>query len=144
MGHHIEYLAAVSDQAVQQWLGGLDGFYCSEPGDRLLSWEGALCSGGTFWAHMAAGVCNFSLAMKYTGLYFGQPPAVEFARRFETEFWAGCGPVPLIRLDEYLLNGWQREAQREWEDLANPVELLLEWLQARDSHWHLLTPPERG
>jgi hypothetical protein len=69
---------------------------------------------------------------------------VDFARRFEAEFWSGHGPVPLIRLDEYLFNEWQREVRQEWEDLANPVELLLEWLQSRDSHWHLLDPPEGG
>jgi hypothetical protein len=140
MGHQIEYMAAVSEQAVQQWLAQLDGFYCSDPGEVPVSWEGALRSGGTFWAHMTAEACNFSLAMKYSGLYHGNTPAVDFANRFEVEFWNVFGPVPLLRLDEYLFNAWQSETGQEWEAIANPVDALLNWLHSRDSHWHLLAP----
>jgi hypothetical protein len=144
MGHQIEYFASVPELNVRRWLDQLDGFYCSDPGDVPFCWEGGLRSGGTFWANMAPEVGNFSLAMKYSGFYHRQPIAVDFARRFEAEFWAACGAIPLLRLDEYLLGEWHQAVGREWEDLTNPVEELRTWLQSRDSHWDWLVPDPSG
>jgi len=131
VGHQIEYFAAVPEANVRGWLDRLDGFYCSDPGDVPFSWEGQLRSGGTVWAHMAPAACNFSLAMKYTALWSGWPPAVDFARRFEAEFWEQFGPVPLLRVDEFLVGEWFRGVGREWEQFERPAEELAEWLRAR-------------
>jgi hypothetical protein len=139
MGHQVEYFATVGEPAVRRWLDTLDGFYCHEPGDRTVDWEGRLASGGTFWAHMTPATCNFALCLKYSGLYYREAPAVDFTGRFESEFWAAVGPVPLVRVDEYLLGLWYRDVARDWEDMADPVGELLGWLKTRDSHWHLLT-----
>jgi len=144
VGHQIEYFASVPEPAVRRWLDRLDGFYCSDSGDVPFGWEGSLRSGGTFWAYMAPQACNFSLAVKYSGLYHQQQPAVDFAQRFESEFWEQFGSVPLLRVDEYLVGEWFRAVGREWEECERPVEELLAWLQSRDSHWHLLTPDARN
>jgi hypothetical protein len=144
MGHQIEYFASVPEPSVRRWLDRLGGFYCSDPGEVPFSWEGSLCSGGTFWANMAPHACNFSLDMKYSGLYFAQQPAVDFARRFEAEFWEQFDTVPLLRVDEFRVNEWYRAVDREWQDYERPVEELLAWLQSNaDSHWHWLTPDMR-
>jgi hypothetical protein len=74
--------------------------------------------------------------MKYSALYHQLPEAVDFTRRFEAEFWEQFGPVPLLRVDEYLVSEWGRE----WDQVERPVEALLAWLGSRDGHWHLLTP----
>jgi hypothetical protein len=143
VGHQIEYFASLPEPAVHQWLNRLNGFYCSDPRDVPFSWEGKLRSGGTFWAHMAPSACNFSLAMKYSCLYHGDLPAVDFARRFEAEFWEHFGPVPLLRVDEFLVGEWSRAVSREWEEFERPAEELAEWLRTRDEyddHWHLLAP----
>jgi hypothetical protein len=140
VGHQVEYFAAVPEAAVRGWLDRLRGYYCSEPGDSTTAWEGELASGGTFWAYLTPAACNFALALKYSGLYYQQPPAVDFARRFEEEFWEQFGTVPLLRVDEYLVNEWHREVGREWEEFPQPVEELRSWLHSRDSHWHWLAP----
>ena len=104
MGHQIEYFASVPEPSVRCWLDRLSGFYCSEPGDVPFCWEGSLRSGGTFWANIAPHACNFSLDMKYSGLYCEEQPAVDFARRFEVEFWEQFDTVPLLRVDEFRVN----------------------------------------
>lgn len=147
MGHQIEYFAPTPEPAVREWLDRLDGFYCSDPGHVPFSWEGQLRSVGTFWAHMAPAACNFSLAMNYSGLWSGWPPAVDFARRFEAEFWEHFGPVPqLLRVDEFLVGEWCRAVGRKWQEFERPSEELAAWLRAQDEyddHWHLLTPDRR-
>lgn len=143
MGHQVEYFANVEATAVRSWLDRLKGFYCHEPGDRTEEWEGELASGGTFWAHMTPTACNFSLCLKYSGLYYQEGPAVDFAGRFESEFWTAIGPVPLVRVDEFLVGKWYGDTDRDWEDMADPVGELLAWLRGRDSHWHLLTADGR-
>ncbi|OWK45246.1 hypothetical protein [Fimbriiglobus ruber] len=140
MGHQIEYFASVPEPSVRRWLDRLGGFYCSDPGDVPFSWEGGLRSGGAFWAHMAPTACNFSLAMKYSALYHNLPEAIDFTRRFEVAFWEEFGPIPLVRVDEYLVGEWYRAAGRDWEEFDRPVEALLAWLQSRDGHWDLLAP----
>jgi hypothetical protein len=140
VGHLIGYFASESEKAVRRWLDDLKGFYCSDPGEVPVCWEGELQSGGTFWAHIAPAACNFSLRMNYTGLYHGQEAAVEFAGRFETEFWERVGPVPLLRLDEYLPGDWVRATGREWWELEAPVQTLRGWLRSQESHWDWLMP----
>lgn len=142
MGHQIEYLSQVSVLDVQSWLDRLSGFYCSEPGDPTHDWEGALPGGGTFWAKMAPETCLFSLGMKYTSLWLGQLSAVEFGARFEAAFWEQFGPIPLVRLDEFLRLTWEQSEGHDWEQRKQPFESLLSWLQSQpdyDDHWHLLT-----
>lgn len=146
MGYQIEYFALVFEPYVREWLAKLDGFYCSDPGDVPFSWEGELRSGGTFWARLAPTACNFLLAMKYTPLYHGDLPAVDFARRFETEFWEQFGSIPLLRVDEFLVGEWYRAVGRDWEEFKNPVEELTYWLRTQeehDDHWHLLVPERK-
>jgi hypothetical protein len=145
MGHQIEYFAPVPEPAIREWLDGLKGFYCSDPGEAPFTWEGELPSGGAFWAHMAPAACNFSLAMNYSGLFSGWLPAVEFAHRFEVAFWGRFGAVPLLRVDEYLVSEWSRAVGRAWWEVGRPVGALHAWLQSRDSHWHWLArSPENG
>lgn len=143
MGHQVEYFVNVERPSVRSWLDRLKGFYCHEPDDRTEEWEGELASGGTFWAHMMPAACNFSLCLKYSGLYYREAPAVDFATRFEAEFWNGVGRVPLVRVDEYLIGEWYRAVVRDWEDMDDPAGSLLSWLKGRDSHWHLLFPDGR-
>jgi hypothetical protein len=147
VGHQIEYFAQTAVPSVRAWLDRLDGFYYSDPGDVPFNWEGQLRSDGTFWAHMAPEACNFSLGVKYTGLWSGWPPAVDFARRFEAEFWDQFGWVPqLLRVDEFLVSEWFRAVGYEWEAVERPVDELMRWLRANDEyddHWHLLTPDRR-
>jgi hypothetical protein len=142
VGHLIQYFTSVPEPMVRSWLARQSGFYCHEPDDGLKRWEGEMGSGETFWANVAPHTCNFALCMKYTGLYIQQAPAVEFARRFAREFWRYCGPIPLLRVDEFLVGQWCREVGRDWETFEQPVEEFLSWLNANDDHddhWHLLT-----
>lgn len=143
MGHQIEYFASVPEPAVRRWLDRLDGFYCTDLGNVPFGWEGSLRSGGAFWAYMAPAACNFPLLEKYSGLYHGDAHVVEAAHRFEAEFWAEFGSVPLLRVDEYLVGEWFRAVGREWQEFERPVDEFLAWLQTRDSHWHWLTPREK-
>lgn len=140
MGHQIEYFASVPEPAVRGWLDRLNGFYCSDPGEVPFSWEGDLRSGGAFWAHMTPKACNFSLAVNYSGLFHSDANTVEAARQFETEFWAEFGPIPLLRVDEYMVGEWYRAVGREWAEFEQPVDELRAWLGSHDSHWHWLAP----
>lgn len=143
VGHQIEYLASVPEPVVRRWLDRLSGFHYSDVDDPMRNWEGQLASGGTFWAHMAPTVCNFSLGMKYSGLVSAWPPAVDFARRFESEFWEEFGPIPLLRLDEFLMGEWFRAVGRDWWEVTQPVKELWAWLQSRDGHSDWLAPETR-
>jgi hypothetical protein len=93
---------------------------------------------------MIPAACNFALRLKYSGLYYQEPPAVDFARRFEEEFWGQFGAVPLLRVDEFRVNEWCRDTGRDWWEFPQPVEELRAWLQSRDSHWHWLEPKAGG
>ncbi len=144
MGHQVEILRRRGCASVaRRWLDGLSGFYYHEPGDRTEDWEGELASGGTFWVHMMPAACNCSLCLKYSGLYHRQEPAVDFAARFESEFWSGVGKVPLVRVDEYLVGLWYGDIGQGWDDMADPVGELLAWLKGRQPLRHLLTADGR-
>lgn len=142
MGHNIEYFAAVPEPVVRRWLDRSDGSYFPSIDGGPSGWEGRLESGGdTFWAYMRPAACNFALSMKYSGLYHEFPAAVDFARRFEAEFWGQFGPVPLVRVDEYLVGEWYRAVgRRDWWEFERPVDELMAWLPSQESHWHRLDP----
>jgi hypothetical protein len=120
----------------------LDGYYCSEPNEVPACWDGRLRGGGTFWAAMVPDFCQFTLSEKYTGFWLGQSEAVGFTARFEAEFKERFGPLPLIRLDEFVMGKWEQVGGRDWWwESARPFESLLDWLQTQtdyDDHWDLL------
>jgi hypothetical protein len=141
VGHNSEYVVAAPEQAVRDWLATLSGFDTTDPDDSSLGWEGDLDSGGSFWAYPVAGVTLFALSAKYTWFFNGDPPTLDFARRFERDVWRGVGPYELVRLDESLRSQWEQHVGREWWQIDTPLSPLLDWLAAEEqTHWRLLKP----
>jgi hypothetical protein len=146
MGYQIEYIVAAPEQAIRSWLETLSGFFYPDPGDVTFGWEGGLRSGSdSFIADAVADVTKFSLGAKYSWLFNEYPPTVDFARRFEREFWRKVGPFPLIRLDEFLRAEWEKHVGKQWWQIDKPAAPLLDWLATREpTHWTLLFPRDAG
>ncbi len=129
MGYQVEYFVKLLPIASRQWLSQFEGFWIEpESADDLPYGEFRLWDDLYLHAELGVAVTKFSIPqIKYSWLLRGHEPAVVVVDRLERLMVETLLDVPVIRIDEFVLEEWEKVAGK-WEKLTDPVEALVRWL----------------
>ncbi len=147
MAHQVEYLIDLPPARARAWLSALPGWWAEpEAGGEMpygeFQWEALAL-------HAALGPTACQVAapqIRYSWLLGGHPSAVTQIARLEGWLSASLPGVRAVRVDELLRLDWEAQTGREWEDRADPVTELRQWLRStgQDAAHFRLLPDEQS